>query len=84
MWESLKEQILEVGCVKLTGADASPYIQNGEIIFVYEDHKLKIKIAEESPAAIRHIGGGTVKLTYKFIEVLGKIEKPYHDISKRM
>ncbi|HKM41696.1 MAG TPA: hypothetical protein VJY43_03925 [Methanocorpusculum sp.] len=76
MWESLKEQILEVGSVKLTGADASSYTQNGEIVFVYEDHKLKLKTAEESPITIRHIGGGTVKLTYKYIEALGKIEKP--------
>jgi len=76
MWESLKEQILEVGCAKLTGADASPYIKNDETVFVYEDHKLKIKIVDESPIIIHHIGGGTVKLTYRFIEVLAKIERP--------
>ncbi|RBQ25441.1 MAG: hypothetical protein ALMCE001_03000 [Methanocorpusculum sp. MCE] len=75
MWDSLKEQIQEIGCVKMTGADASAYINNNEVIFVYEGNKLAIKTAPESPITIRHIGGGTVKLTYKFIEVLAKIER---------
>jgi hypothetical protein len=75
MWDSLKEQIMDAGCCKLTGADATDYIKDGAVIFVYENHKLLIPVAEESPVVIRHIGGGTVKLTYKFIEALGKIEK---------
>ena len=76
MWESLKDQIQEIGCVKLTGADASAYVKNNEVVFVYEGHRLPIKIALESPITIRHIGGGSVKLTYKMIEVLAKIERP--------
>lgn len=75
MWESLKEQIMDAGCVQLTGADASEYIKDGSVIFVYENHKLLIPVNDESPITLRHIGGGTVKLTYKFIEALGKIEK---------
>jgi len=76
MWDSLKEQILEIGSVKMTGADASAYVKNNEVVFVYEGHRLPINIALESPITIRHIGGGSVKLTYKLIEVLAKIEKP--------
>lgn len=76
MWDSLKEQIQEIGCAKMTGADASAYIKNNETIFVYEGNKLAIKTAPESPITIRHIGGSSVKLTFKFIEVLAKIERP--------
>ncbi len=76
MWNSLKEQILEVGSVKMTGADASAYVKNNEVVFVYEGNKLSLKTADESPITIRHIGGGSVKLTYKMIEVLAKIERP--------
>ncbi|HJJ35269.1 MULTISPECIES: hypothetical protein [Methanocorpusculum] len=76
MWESLKEQIQEVGCAKMTGADASAYIKNDQVIFVYEGNRLPIQTAPESAVTIRHIGGGSVKLTYKFIEVLAKIERP--------
>ena len=76
MWDSLKEQIQEIGCAKMTGADASAYIKDNEVIFVYEGNKLAIKTAPESSIIIRHIGGGSVKLTYKLIEVLAKIEKP--------
>ena len=76
MWDSLKEQILEVGCVKMTGADASTYIKNNEVVFVDDGNKLPLKTAQESPVTIRHIGGGSVKLNYKLIEVLAKIERP--------
>ena len=75
MWDSLKEQIMEVGSANLTGADASGYIKDNAVIFVYENHKLLIPLSTDSPLTIRHIGGGTVKLTYKFIETLGKLEK---------
>lgn len=76
MWDSLKEQIAEVGSAKITGADSSSFIKDGETVFVYEGHKLLIPISENSAVNIHHIGGGTVKLTFKFIEALGKIEKP--------
>ena len=76
MWDSLKEQIAEVGCARLTGADASSFIKDGTTVFVYEGHKLLIPVTEDSAVTIHHIGGGTVKLTLKFIEALGKIEKP--------
>lgn len=75
MWDSLKEQITEVGSVTLTGADASEYIKDNSVVFVYEEHKLLIPVSENSQITLRHIGGGTVMLKYKFIEVLGKIEK---------
>ena len=76
MWESLKEQITEVGSAVLTGADASAYVKDNAVVFVYEGNKLQIPIADASDIILRHIGGGTVMLKYKFIEVLGKIEKP--------
>ena len=76
MWDSLKEQIEEAGCAQMTGADASEYIKDGSTVFVYEGHKLLIPIEETSSVTIRHIGKGTVKLSFKFIEVLGKIESP--------
>ena len=76
MWESLKEQIEEIGSVQLTGADASEFVSDGSVVFVYEGHKLQIPVAEESQITIRHIGKGTVKLTFKYIEVLGKLEHP--------
>ena len=76
MWESLKEQITEVGSAVLTGADASAYVKDNAVVFVYEGNKLQIPIADASEITLRHIGGGTVMLKYKFIEVLGKIEKP--------
>jgi len=75
MWDSLKEQIMEVGSCKLTGADASEYIKDGAVVFVYENHKLLIPVSDESPITIHHIGKGTVRFTYKFIEILAKIEK---------
>lgn len=76
MWNSLKEQIEEVGSAMLTGADASQYVKDNAVVFVYEGNKLQIPITEESAVTLRHIGGGTVMLKYKFIEVLGKIESP--------
>ncbi|HJJ58466.1 MAG TPA: hypothetical protein O0X84_03120 [Methanocorpusculum sp.] len=76
MWDSLKEQIEEAGCAQMTEAAASEYIKDGNTVFVYEGHKLLIPIEETSPVTIRHIGKGTVKLSFKFIEVLGKIESP--------
>ena len=76
MWESLKEQITEVGSAVLIGADASAYVKDNAVVFVYEGNKLQIPIADASDITLRHIGGGTVMLKYKFIEVLGKIEKP--------
>ena len=76
MWESLKEQIIEVGSAMLTGADASAYVKDNAVVFVYEGNKLKIPVTETSDITLRHIGGGTVMLKYKFIEVLGKIELP--------
>ena len=76
MWESLKEQITEVGSAVLTGADASAYVKDNAVVFVYEGNKLQIPIADASEITLLHIGGGTVMLKYKFIEVLGKIEKP--------
>ncbi|MCQ2376549.1 MAG: hypothetical protein MJ006_00905 [Methanocorpusculum sp.] len=76
MWDSLKEQIEEIGCAQMTGANAAEYIKDGSTVFVYEGHKLLIPIQEASPVTIRHIGKGTVKLSFKFIEVLGKIESP--------
>ncbi|HJJ61651.1 MAG TPA: hypothetical protein O0X21_03060 [Methanocorpusculum sp.] len=76
MWESLKEQIIEVGSAALTGADASAYVKDNAVVFVYEGNKLQIPITETSDITLRHIGGGTVMLKYKFIEVLGKIEIP--------
>lgn len=75
MWESLKDRIMQVGSAKLTGADASGYVKDDAIIFEYENNRLIIPLSPESPITIRHIGGGTVKLTYGFIEVLGKIEE---------
>ncbi|HJJ36527.1 MAG TPA: hypothetical protein O0X27_05075 [Methanocorpusculum sp.] len=74
MWDSLKEQIAEVGSVQLTGADSAGYVKDNTIIFVYEGHKLLIPVSADSPIVVRHIGKGTVKLSFKFIEVLGKIE----------
>ena len=86
MWQSLKAQLLEVGTVQLTGADASEYESKstagpgaggrGSVFFSYEGHRVRLGIADESPITIRHIGGGTVMLTYGCIEVLGKLEKP--------
>ncbi len=86
MWESLKAQLLEVGTVQLTGADASEYESKstagpgaggrGSVFFSYEGHRVRLSVAETSPVIIRHIGGGTVMLTYGCIEVLGKLEKP--------
>lgn len=76
MWESLKEQITEVGSAVLTGADASAYVKDNSVVFVYEGNKLQIPVSDASDITLRHIGGGTVMLKYKFIEVLGKIEKP--------
>ena len=76
MWESLKEQVTEVGSAVLTGADASAYVKDNAVVFVYEGNKLQIPVADASEITLRHIGGGTVMLKYKFIEVLGKIEKP--------
>lgn len=86
MWESLKAQLLEVGTVQLTGADASGYESKstagpgaggrGSVFFSYEGHRIRLAVASESPVTIRHIGGGTVMLTYGCIEVLGKLEKP--------
>ena len=76
MWESLKEQLTEVGSAVLTGADASAYVKDNAVVFVYDGNKLQIPIADASDITLRHIGGGTVMLKYKFIEVLGKIEKP--------
>ncbi len=76
MWESLKEQIVEVGSTVLTGADASAYVKDNSVVFVYEGNKLQIPVSETSDITLRHIGGGTVMLKYRFIEVLGKIEKP--------
>ena len=76
MWESLKEQITEVGSAVLTGADASAYVKDNAVVFVYEGNKLQIPVSDASDINLRHIGGGTVMLKYKFIEVLGKIEKP--------
>ncbi|MDO5844909.1 MAG: hypothetical protein Q4Q53_07175 [Methanocorpusculum sp.] len=75
MWDSLKEQISDVGSVTLTGADASQYIKDGSVVFNYEEHKLLIPVSENSVITLRHIGGGTVMLKYKFIEVLAKLEK---------
>lgn len=76
MWESLKDQIIEVGSAMLTGADASEYVKDNAVVFVYEGNKLQIPITETSDITLRHIGGATVMLKYRFIEVLGKIEKP--------
>ncbi|MDV0443650.1 radical SAM protein [Methanorbis rubei] len=86
MWTSLKAQLLEVGTVKLTGADATEYESKstagpgaggrGSVFFSYEGHRVRLAVAEDSPITIRHIGGGTVMLTYGCIEVLGKLEKP--------
>lgn len=86
MWESLKAQLLEIGTVQLTGADASEYESkstagpgaggHGSVFFSYEGHRVRLAVADESPITIRHIGGGTVMLTYGCIEVLGKLEKP--------
>ena len=76
MWDSLKEQIEEIGCAKITGADAAEYIKENNTVFVYEGHKLLIPLQETSPITIHHIGKGTVKLSFRFIEVLGKIESP--------
>ena len=44
MWESLKEQIIEVGSAALTGADASAYVKDNAVVFVYEGNKLQIPI----------------------------------------
>lgn len=86
MWESLKAQLLEIGTAQLTGADASDYESTstagpgagsrGSIFFSYEGHRVRLSVVENSPITIRHIGGGTVMLTYGCIEVLGKLEKP--------
>ncbi len=86
MWESLKAQLLEVGTVQLTGADASEYESKstagpgaggrGSVFFSYEGHRVRLAVTDASPITIRHIGGGTVMLTYGCIEVLGKLEKP--------
>jgi len=67
---------MEVGSAQISGADASAYIKDNTTVFVYEGHKLLIPITESSAVNIRHIGGGTVKLTLRFIEALGKIEAP--------
>ena len=86
MWESLKAQLLEVGTAQLTGADASEYESKstagpgaggrGSVFFSYEGHRVRLNVADNSPITLRHIGGGTVMLTYGYIEVLGKLEKP--------
>ena len=52
------------------------YIKDGNTVFIYEGHKLLIPLQETSPITIHHIGKGTVKLSFRFIEVLGKIESP--------
>lgn len=74
MWNSLKEQIEEAGSAKLTGSDASDYIKDNAVIFVYEGHKIKIPISDDSPLTLYHIGNGTVKLQYKLLEILAKID----------
>ncbi len=74
MWDSLKEQIEEIGSAQLTGADASSFVKDSNIVLVYEGHRLLIPVSEQSPIVIHHIGGGTVKLRFRFIEVLGKLE----------
>ncbi|MDV0440998.1 radical SAM protein [Methanorbis furvi] len=86
MWTSLKAQLLEVGNVKLIGADATEYESKstagpgaggrGSVFFSYEGHRVRLAVTDDSPITIRHIGGGTVMLTYGCIEVLGKLEKP--------
>ena len=62
MWNSLKEQIIEVGSAALTGADASEYVNEGAVVFVYEGNKLQIPVTETSDITLRHIGVGTVML----------------------
>ena len=74
MWESLKAQLLEIGTAKLTGADAAGYESKstagpgaggrGSVFFSYEEHRVRLSVADDSPITIRHIGGGTVMLTY--------------------
>ncbi|MDO5845461.1 MAG: hypothetical protein Q4Q04_00910 [Methanocorpusculum sp.] len=76
MWDSLKKQIEEVGSVSVTGTDASVFIKENTVVFVYEGHKLLIPVTDGSPITLRHIGGGTVMLKYNYIEALGKIESP--------
>ncbi|HJK53776.1 MAG TPA: radical SAM protein, partial [Methanocorpusculum sp.] len=71
---------------QLTGADASEYESKstagpgaggrGSVFFSYEGHRVRLNVADDSPITLRHIGGGTVMLTYGYIEVLGKLEKP--------
>jgi biotin synthase-related radical SAM superfamily protein len=86
MWKSLKAQLLEVGAAQLTGTDTFEYQSKstagpgaggrGSIFFSYEGHRVRLAITDDSPITIRHIGGGTVMLTYGHIEILGKLERP--------
>ncbi|HJK02559.1 MAG TPA: radical SAM protein [Methanocorpusculum sp.] len=86
MWKSLKAQLLEIGTVQLCGVNASNYEAkstsgpgtegHGSVFFSYEGHRVRLSVVDVSPITIRHIGGGTVILTYGYIEVLGKLEKP--------
>ncbi|GAA5263089.1 radical SAM protein [Methanocalculus sp. MC3] len=85
-WVELKAELLAIGSCRLTGVDASGYIESsvagpgagggGSIFFSKGGKRVRLSVSPDSPVEIRHDGDGQVHLGFDNIETTGILEQP--------
>ncbi|MCQ1539248.1 radical SAM protein [Methanocalculus taiwanensis] len=85
-WHELKAELLAIGSCRLTGADASGYIESsaagpgaggeGSVFFSMDGKRIRLSISPDSPVEIRHDGDGHVHLSFGKIDATGILEQP--------
>lgn len=85
-WHELKAELLSIGSCRVTGVDATGYIERssagpgaggaGSLFFSGEERRVRLSVAADSPIEILHEGDGNATLRFGSTEVIGLLEKP--------
>jgi biotin synthase-related radical SAM superfamily protein len=85
-WLELKAELLAIGSCRLTGVDASGYIESsaagpgaggaGSVFFSKGGKRVRLSVSPDSPLEIRHDGDGKVHLRSGGMEATGILEEP--------
>ncbi len=85
-WIELKATLLAIGSCRLTGVDASGYIESssagpgaggaGSVFFSKGGKRVRLSVSPDSPVLIHHDGDGRVHLRFGTMEATGILEQP--------
>jgi len=85
-WVELKAELVAIGSCRLTGVDASGYIESssagpgaggtGSVFFSSGGKRVRLSVSLDSPVEIRHDGNGEAHLSFGRLEATGILEKP--------